>query len=309
MSTPAPGRHGVRSPQRVAVAVAIAVAIVAALAASAAVSDPAAVGAGPTTTAAPTTTRPGTTVAATTISPPTLPPPPDEASDPVRTLLPGVVAIAEQLVTDADRQPVVASALTERRNTVAIEAAPGTVCAVVPVAAPVMAAGRWEHDGEELASAELIRRDPPGYGDCITTDDVGDFDPGVYQYVAVGPTGATSAVATLVVGVPAVVVWLLNNGDEPVCLVQTSPSEADFYDAYQANSDLLPGEALAVRLAAVEHDVRVYGCPPDDVVRSLDVVPQVGVYVELFAVEAPGDSTPSPGGSTTSTTPRPTTTA
>ena len=118
---------------------------------------------------------------------------------------------------------------------------------MVPVAAPVMAAGRWELDGEPVASAELTRRDPPGFGDCITADDVGDFDDGAYQYIAIGESGATSAVATLVVGVPSVAVWLLNNGDEPVCLVQASPRDADFYEAYQPDSELLPGEALAIR--------------------------------------------------------------
>ncbi len=195
-----------------------------------------------------------------------------------------------------------AAALTEGRTAVAVEATPGTLCAVVPVAAPVMAAGRWELDGEEVASAELTRRDPPGFGDCITADDVGDFDDGVYQYVAIGESGATSAVATLVVGVPSIAVWLLNNGDEPVCLVQASPLDADFYEAYQPDSELLPGEAVAIRVAAVDQDVRVYGCPADDVVRSFDLVPQAGVYVELFESDEPGESTPSSGGSPTSTT-------
>jgi hypothetical protein len=250
-----------------------------------------------------------TTVAATTTRPPSLPPPADEASDAVRTLLPSIVAVDEELTSVAERQPVVAEALTEGSTTVAVEATPGTLCAAVPVSAPVMAAGRWERDGEPVASAELTRRDPPGYGDCITGDDIGEIDDGVYQYIAVGETGATSAVATLVVGVPSVAVWLLNDGDQPVCLVQASPFDADFYEAYQADSELLPGEALAIRLAAVDHDVRVFGCPPDDVVRSFDVVPQAGVYVELFGGEEPGNSTLSPGGSTSSTTIRPTTTA
>ena len=211
----------------------------------------------------------------------------------MRTLVPSIVAVDERARhSAAERQPVVAAALTEGSNSVAVEATPGTLCAVVPVAAPLMAAGRWERDGEPVASAELTRRDPPGYGDCISADDVGDFDDGVYQYVAVGETGATSAAATLVVGVPSVAVWLLNNGDEPVCLVQASPPDADFYEAYQADSELLPGEALAIRVAAVDHDVRVYGCPPDDVVRSFDLVPQAGVYVDLFGGEEPAESTP-----------------
>jgi hypothetical protein len=281
------------------------------LTATAVRSSPPAVGAGATTTAAPTTTgAAATTVTPSTTTPPSLPPPADEDSDPVRSLLPSIVAVDDVLTSPAERQPLVAAALTEDSNSVAVEETPGTLCAAVPVTAPLMASGRWERDGEPVASAALARRDPPGFGDCITADDVGDFENGVYQYVAVGESGATSAAATLVIGAPAVAVWLLNDGDMPVCLVQTSPREGDFYEAFQPDSELLPGEALALRVAAVEQDVRVYGCPPDEVVRSLDVVPEAGVYVELFGGEEPGDPTPSsaPGGSATSTTVPPPTT-
>jgi hypothetical protein len=264
------------------------------------------VDAGATTTAAPTTARPTTTVAATTTPPPSLPPPADEASDPVRALVPSIVAVEDELATVEERQPVVAAALTEASNAIAVEAPTRTLCAVVPVAAPLMAAGRWERGGETLATADLTRRDPPGYGDCVSTDESGGFEDGVYQYVAIGETGANSAVATVVLGVPAVAVWLLNNGDEPVCLVQTSPYDADFYESHQADSELLAGEAVALRLADVAHDVRVFGCPPDDVERSFDLEPQAGVYVDLFAGEEPAESTP--GDSATSTTVRPTTT-
>jgi hypothetical protein len=306
MSTPATGRHALRSPRWAGVAgaagvVTLAVGVVAA-------SNPVAVGAGVTTT----TARPAATTVApttTTTTLPPLPPPADEASDPVRTLLPRIVAVAEVLQTPTERQPVVATTLTEGGNTVAIRATPGTLCAVVAVSAPVMAAGRWERDGEPVASAPSARRDPPGYGDCITAEDVGELEEGAYQYLAIGPTGATSAVATVVVGVPLVAVWLLNDGDRPVCLVQASPQESDFYEAYRADSELLPGEALAIRMAAVEQDVRVFGCPPDDVERGFELTPQAGVYVELFGGEEPEESTPSaPGGAATSTTSRPTTT-
>ena len=123
-----------------------------------------------------------------------------------------------------------------------------------------------------MESAELTRRDPPGYGDCISTDETGGFDEAVYQYVAVGETGALSAAATVVIGVPSVAVWLLNNGDSAVCLVQASPPEADFYEAFQADSELLPGEALAIRVAAVETTgARCSDVPPDDVDTQLRV--------------------------------------
>ena len=276
-------------------------------------SSPPAVDAGVTTTvaptptvAAPTTTVGGASTTAVAAPLPSLPPPADEASDPVGLLVPSIVAVEEQLDTVAERQPVVAAALTEATNSVAVVPPVRTLCAVVPVAAPLMSGGRWERDGEPLESAELTRRDPPGYGDCISTDETGGFDEGVYQYVAVGDTGALSAAVTLVIGVPSVAVWLLNNGDSAVCLVQASPPEADFYEAFQADSELLPGEALAIRVAAVEQQLRVFGCSGDDVTRSFEFEPEQGVYVDLFADEEPDES--APGGSVTSTTSRPTTT-
>jgi hypothetical protein len=269
--------------------------------------------AGATTTVAATTTVPATTVPATTTTtapPPPLPPPADEASDPVGALVPSIVAYSEALDSGDERQAAISAALTDRTNAVATDAQPETLCAAVPVAAPLMAAGRWELDGEPLATSPELRRDPPGYGDCLDGEEFDGFDDGVYQYVAVGPTGARSAAVTFVLGVPSVPVWLLNDGEQPVCLVQASPGPADFYESYAADSQLLPGEALAIRLAAVDHDVRVFGCPPDDVVRSFDLEPQFGVYVDLFGSDEPEGSTPptAPAGSATSTTARPTTT-
>jgi hypothetical protein len=277
-------------------------------------------GAGPTTTVAATSTRPATTSTApaataaaattTTAVRPTLPEPENAESDPVRALVPSIVAFEEMLETESERQTAVATALGEGRNSVAVEAAPAMLCSVVPVATPVMASARWERNGEQFATDDLTRRDPPGYGDCVTAGDDERFDDGVYQYIAIGPTGATSAAATVVVGVPSIAVWLLNDGAEPVCLVQASPEDADFYESYQTDSELLPGQAIAIRIAAVDSDVRVYGCPPDDVLRSFDLTPRPGVYVDLLGSEEPDESTPSqaPAGAVTSTTPRPTTT-
>jgi hypothetical protein len=263
------------------------------------------VGAG-ATTAAPTTVAATTTAVTTTVppttSPPSLPPPADEESDPVAALVPSIVAFDEVLDDPVERQAAVATSLTELQNTVATEEPPQTLCAVVPVAAPLMAAGRWELDGEPLTTSPELRRDPPGYGDCLDREAVEGFDEGVYQYVATGPTGARSAAVTFVLGVPSVAVWLLNNGDQPICLVQASPHAADFYESFTADSELLPGEALAIRMASVDHDLRIFGCPPDDVVRSLDVEPRFGVYVALFWDEETDDSAPPPAPAGTAAT-------
>ena len=98
------------------------------------------------------------------------------------------------------------------------------------------------------------------------------FDEGAYQYLAIGPTGATSAVATVVVGVPSVAVWLLNDGDRAGVPRPGVTAGGRLLRGYRADSELLPGEALAIRMAAVEQDVRVFGCPPDDVERGFDLV-------------------------------------
>ncbi len=267
-----------------------------AVSAAAAGSEPARRDASPSTvatTATPTTDAPTTSVAPTAVTASslqptttvTLPEPESDAADPVRTLVPNVVVATEVLLEDADRQPLIDAALAEGDNTVAVEAEPGTLCAIVPIAVPVMAGGRWERNGEPIAPSIEQRRDPPGFGDCITNDNAEAFREGVYQFVAVGPTGATSAAASVVVGVEAVDVWLVNNGDEPVCLVLISPSRADYYESHDTESPLLPGEAIAISAAAVEHDVRVFACPPDDSVRTFRFTPEPQSYVDMFVVD------------------------
>lgn len=226
---------------------------------------------------------PESTVTATIAA--TLPPPENEAADPIRTLVPGIAVVPAVLTDEAARQAAIGAALAAGGTTVAIEAEPGTLCAVVPTLAPVMARGRWERNGEPIAPSIEQRHDPPGFGECITNDDGEAFREGVYQFVAVGPTGATSAAASVVVGVEAVDVWLVNNGDEPVCLVLISPSRADYYESHDTESPLLPGEAIAISAAAVEHDVRVFGCPPDDSVRTFRFTPEPQSYVDMFVVD------------------------
>ena len=186
----------------------------------------------------------------------------------MRNVVPRITAIAEVLNTDEDRREADRVGPRRHQHPIAVEDGPGTICAVVPVAAPLMAEGRWERNGEPIASSGEQRRDPPGYGDCIPNDDGEPFRDGVYQYVAVGPTGATSAAATVVVGSSSVVVWFLNSGDEPICLVHVSPEAADFYEALATDGPIQPGEAIAVEVADIDQDVRLFGCPPDSVLRT-----------------------------------------
>jgi hypothetical protein len=312
LGTGGDGRRPAQAPRRVVVAGAVALATVGVLLASdlgrpARANEhrsPIAV----TTTVAATTIAPAgaattvaPTAAATTVSAATtvpLPEPESELTDPVRILVPSITAVAEALTDEADQQQAIAGALTEATNAVAVEDQPGTLCAVVPVTAPLIAEGRWERNGEPIGTSVTQRRDPPGYGDCITNDNGEAFRDGVYQYVALGPTGATSAAATVVVGSEPVDIWLVNNGDEPVCLVLMSPEQADFYEAHDTDTPLLPGEAIVIPAASVDHDVRVLGCPPDEHIASLAITPEPTTYVEMFEEEN-GDS-PSTASTTTS---------
>lgn len=267
---------------------------------------------GATTTVTPPTTQPAAPASpATPAPPPSLPEPESEEADPVRPLLPRIVVSADVLNTGEERRPVIAAALEANRNEVAVEDRPGTLCAVVPVLGPVMASGRWERNGEPVAASELQRRNPPGYGECHTNDGE-PFEAGVYQYVAVGPTGATSAAATLVIGVPTVAVLLVNNGTGEVCQIHLSPRAADFFEAYETGngSPLLPGQAIAIRVANVEQDVRVFGCPADDELTNFRVEPEAQTYVDIFDDDGDDtESTPAPTATTRPTTSGPTTTS
>ena len=256
--------------------------------------------AGPSTSAAPTTTAPASAI--------TLPEPAGEAVDPVRNLVPRIASIPAVLTDAGARRDAIDRALTDPNTAVAVEDGPGTLCAVVPVAAPLMADGRWERNGEPIASTGSVRRDPPGFGDCLPNDDGEPFRDGVYQYVAVGATGARSAAATIVIGVGTIDVWVLNNGEVPVCMVHASPTQADFYEAFGVSAPLQPGEAMMIRVADVDQDVRVFGCPPDDVLRTTRISPQPQTYVELFDAPDPPDPTEPPdAGGTTTPPPSPTT--
>ncbi|MDQ3542277.1 MAG: hypothetical protein M3431_00200, partial [Actinomycetota bacterium] len=80
---------------------------------------------------------PESTVTATIAA--TLPPPENEAADPIRTLVPGIAVVPAVLTDEAALQAAIGAALAAGGTTVAVEAEPGTLCAVVPTLAPVMA--------------------------------------------------------------------------------------------------------------------------------------------------------------------------
>lgn len=222
-----------------------------------------------------------------------VPRPENEAADPIRTLVPIVAVVPAVLTGNADREAAIGAVLANGATTVAVLTEPGTLCAVVPLQVPVMAEFRWERNGEPIGTGAEQRRDPPGFGECITRPNGEAFDEGTYQYVAIGPTGATSAAASVVVGVEPVDTWFVNNGDEPVCLVLLSPTRADYYEGHDTDTPLLPGEAMSISAAAVEHDVRVFGCQPNESLRTFTMTPEPLTYVDLFDDDTSTSTTPS----------------
>jgi len=270
--------------------------------ATAATSFSDAIGAGSSAGESATTVAPTTDAGPdTTLAP--LPEPDSESSDPARLLTPNVAALPEALTSDVDQQEAILTALAAATDTVATVRGPGTLCATVAVTEALMAGGRWERDGEPFETSSAQRRDPPGYGECIVGDNGEAFEEGVYQYLAVGPTGAISAVATLVVGVERVSARFLNNSTVPVCLVLLSPEPADYYESRAPNAPLPPGEAIGVPMADIAYDVRVYGCPPDEELASFRLRPEADRYIEMFDADDRPSSDEGPTPTSTATTP------
>lgn len=188
--------------------------------------------------------------------------------EPAVAVLPTISA--DPGVLDADQQAaLIAAQLGAPTSRVAAPGETGTICAVVALAAPVTAGGRWERDGETVRDVGATLRAPPGYGDCLTGDGGRPLAAGVYQFVADGPA-VTSGAATFVVGAEPVTVRFVNDGAAPVCLLLVSPTRADRYEAYRLEPALAPGEVAAIALAAVDQDVGVFECAATDELAPTD---------------------------------------
>jgi hypothetical protein len=237
-------------------------------------------GAPPTTTPpAPTTTAPATA---------TLPSPPSREADPVGVLVP-TLTVNPEVLTPQQQAAAVTELLATPRHSIA-GAQPGTICAAVAITTPLAARAWWERNGETVRRVEEAVRRPPGFGDCLTAG--GDrLRDGTYQFVVAGPTGATSAAPTVVVG--ASVVWAVfrNNGDRPVCMLHISPRQADRFEAYQLDPPLAPGRLARVPVAVTEQEVEVFECPESgdlsDVTRdaSFSLIPVHNTPTDLFPAD------------------------
>lgn len=237
-----------------------------------------------TTTAAPTT--PPTTTPPTT-APTTSPPP---TPGPTTTVAAGVPATPDSTAPDTsgpdstpDAPPYVAQLvpsvaahtgpLTPEAAAAAIQeilatgrhdiAAPGptvAICAAVPLAQPLALDGRWERDGHRVATSGTMRREPPGFGECL--DDDGEaLAPGAYQYIVRDTGGHESAAGGIVLGAATAAQPFVNDGATAVCTIRIAPATARYFESYvYLAAPIAPGAAVTLTVAGVEQDVETLAC-------------------------------------------------
>jgi hypothetical protein len=211
-------------------------------------------------------------------SPPTSEP---EAPPYVAQLVPSVGAFPELLATPEEAQTAIDELLATGRHDIAVPGRTATICAAVPMSQALALEGRWEHDGRRIAMSDLTRRDAPGYGECL--DDDGDIlEAGAYQYIASDSEGRESAAGGIVLGAALVEQRFENDGDVAICTIRIAPSTTRYFEAYVFDAaPIAPGAIVALRVAAVEHDVQTLACdgtvltsfsftPDADVVQPLD---------------------------------------
>jgi hypothetical protein len=178
---------------------------------------------------------------------------------PLAAIVPDIAA-SPVMLGPADRTALLNEMIASGRNDVATDAPTGVLCAAVALDVPLEATGRWERDGQAIASSEPSVVGPPGFGDCI--DAAGErMEDGTYQFLVTDAAGAESAAATLVVGAAPIAQPFVNDADEPVCALRIAPSAAGYFEAYDFTAaPVPPGGTIALVIADVEQALRADGC-------------------------------------------------
>jgi hypothetical protein len=200
-------------------------------------------------------------------------PPPALAGPSVGDLVPYVAAFAEPLATPDAVRAQIGQLLTSPRHDVASASEVVALCAIVPLEGPIAVAGRWEHDGRPVASADAVGRDAPGFGDCVGNDGE-PLDDGSYQFIAVDAEGVESAAGGFVVGAERVEQRFTNNADGPVCGVRIAPATSRWFEVYVFDEDpLAPGATITLPVAAVDQDVETMSCRKGEVLATFGFRP------------------------------------
>jgi hypothetical protein len=194
------------------------------------------------------------------------------------------VAASPVLLSPQEQAAQLSELLASQRHDVATAAPAAMLCAAVGLDAPLEVSGRWERDGQEVASTDLSSVAAPGFGDCV--DDGGEaLEQGAYQFLVVDADGRESAAGTIVLGAPSVSQQLTNDGNQPVCVVRIAPSRAGYYEGYDLSADpLAPGGSITIAMASTEQAVRASGCGPEgDVIAQFEFDPDPAAPRSLVA--------------------------
>ena len=233
------------------------------------ITDTTALGA-PTTTAAATT--PSTAAATTTTS--------VAPTAAIGAVVPSVVAF-ESLATPGDAQAQIDQLLVAGRHDVAVPGPVLTVCAIVPLDAPLQAGGRWERDGQEIATTAVAPRVPPGFGECLS--DTGDELPeGSYQFIASDSDDNESAAGGIVIGADRIEQQFVNNGSERLCALRIAPESSSYFEVYLYEATpIAPGASVTLPVADVDQDVEAVACGDGEVVANFDFRPRADEAQDL----------------------------
>jgi hypothetical protein len=216
----------------------------------------------------------------------TVPTSPSTSERPARPaldeLVPNLAGHREFAGRPDQRQTLIDGLLASPRHDVASRQPIATLCAVVALDGPIRLGGRWEVDGRPLASSDPIDVGPPGFGECVDADGDALAD-GAYQFVAVDPSGASSAAGTFVVGADPIGQAFRNNGDEDVCAVLVGPASASFYEAFRLGAaPIEPGAMVTIVLGSVRQDVRTIGCDGEEVLAEFSFDPSADEAQDLM---------------------------
>jgi hypothetical protein len=195
-------------------------------------------------------------------------------------IVPNLAAVPTFL-TPQEQAVQLTQLLAQGRHDIATVEPTPMLCAAVVLDTPLELSGRWERDGREVASTDRSAVGPPGFGDCV--DDGGPaLDEGVYQFVVVDAEGAESAAGTIVLGAGIVNQPFINAGSAPICVIRVAPSRAGYFDAFDLSADpLLPGAALTLPVADVDHEIRTTRCGSEDDDDAVDFTPDAAAPLAL----------------------------
>jgi hypothetical protein len=199
----------------------------------------------------------------------------------IGAVVPSVAAFEQLLATPADAQAQIDQLLVAGRHDVAVPGPVRTVCAIVPLDSPLQAGGRWERDGQEVATSAATARVPPGFGDCLS--DAGEVLPnGSYQFIATDGDGTESAAGGLVIGAERVEQRFVNDGDERLCALRIAPESSGYFEVYlYETAPIAPGASVTLPVADVDQDLEVVACGTGEVVASFDFQPRADEAQDL----------------------------